>query len=62
MKEKLLNRIISVAYDDANLLEKFRIYRLASKDPKVKSVLNEYKKVANQTHKVELDYCPDETN
>ena len=60
MKEELLNRIISVAYDDANLLEKFRIYRLASKDPKVKSVLDEYKKVANQTHKVELDYCPDE--
>jgi hypothetical protein len=60
VEEKLLNRIISVAYNDATLLEKFRIYRLASKDIKVKSVLDEYKKVAKQTHKVVLDYCPDE--
>ncbi len=60
MEEKLLNRIISVAYNDANLLEKFKIYRLASKDRKVQTVLDEYKKVANQAHKVQLDYCPDE--
>lgn len=59
MNEKLLNRIISVAYNDANLLEKYRIYRLALKDPKIKSVLDEYKKVANQSHKIAPDYCPD---
>lgn len=60
MEQKLLNRIISVAYDDANLLEKFKIYRLASRDPNVKSILSEYKKVASKAHKMQLDYCPDE--
>jgi hypothetical protein len=60
MEEKLLNRIISVAYNDASLLEKVRIYKLAEKNKKVKAVLTEYKKAAKITHSFDLDYCPDE--
>lgn len=60
MDEQLLNRIISVAYKDATFLEKIKIYKLANKNPEVKATLNEYKTVAVQTHKIDLDLCPDE--
>ena len=60
MEEKLLNRIISVAYNAASIWEKFKIHRLANQDSEVKAILNEYKKVASQTHNIEQEYCPDE--
>ncbi len=60
MEEKLLNTIISVAYGDSTLWEKVKIYRLAIKNSEVKTILDEYKKVAKQAHKVDLEYCPDE--
>jgi hypothetical protein len=60
VEEKLLNRIIAVAYKDATFREKFKIYKLAKKDSEVKSTLDEYRKVANKTHNVDLENCPDE--
>ncbi len=43
MNEKLLNKIISVAYDDANIIDKIRIYRLAKKNDEIKNILEKYK-------------------
>lgn len=60
MEEKLLNKIISVAYGDSTLWEKVKIYRLAINNSEVKTVLDEYKKVANKAHKIDLEYCPDQ--
>lgn len=60
MEEKLLTKIISVAYGDSTLWEKVKIYRLAIKNSEVKAILDEYKKVANQAHKIDLEYCPDQ--
>jgi hypothetical protein len=56
--EKLLNRIISVAYGDASLWEKIKIHRLANKNPEIKSLLDEYTKVANTAHDLKLEECP----
>ena len=60
MDEKLLNRIISVAYDDVSLWEKFKINQLAKKDPEIESILNEHKKIAKQAHSINIEACPDE--
>lgn len=59
MDEKLLNRIIAVAYDDSTLWEKYKINKLAQQDHKVRSVLEEYKNVAIKTHSLELEDCPE---
>lgn len=58
--EDLLNRIITVAYGDAGLFEKVKIYFLASKNVEVKNILNEYKRTANTLDKIEIDKCPDD--
>ena len=60
MEEKLLNKIISVAYRDANLLDKLKINWLAKKNLEVKKLLSEYKIIANQTHNLDLEECPEE--
>jgi hypothetical protein len=60
VNDKLLNRIISVAYGDATFLENVKIARLARRDQEVKSVLEEYRKVANKTHGLNLEDCPNE--
>ena len=60
MNEKLANRIISVAYGDVSLWEKFKIRQLAKKNPAVNSMLDEYTKIAEQTHNIDLESCPNE--
>lgn len=60
MQDELLNKIISVAYNEASILEKIKIYSLAKKDDEVKRVLEQYKRVANQTNNLEIENCPDE--
>lgn len=57
MNEKLLNRIISVAYDDVSRWEKFKITRLAKKNPEIESILNKHRKIAEQTRDISLDEC-----
>lgn len=60
MDEKLLNRIISVAYGDASFFEKIKIYILANKNADVKTILDNYKKVANVAHNLNTKDCPSE--
>ena len=60
MNEKLLNRIISVAYRDADFLEKLKIYFLAAGNSEVKRLLSEYKATAKAVHKLEQEECPQE--
>ena len=59
MDEKLLNRIISVAYGDASFLEKIKIYSLASKNDEVKRVLNNYKQTAGSVNNISIEKCPE---
>jgi len=60
VEEKLLNKIISVAYGESTFWEKLKINRLAKQNPKINTVLEQYKKVANKTRNLDLEYCPDE--
>ena len=58
--EKLLNRIISVAYGDANLIDKIRIYYMASRNVEINRLLVEYKITAKAIGNLEFKNCPDE--
>lgn len=60
MNEKLVNRIICVAYGEASVWEKLKIYKLAKQNPKVDSLLKEHTRIAQQAHNVKIDACPDE--
>ena len=60
INKKLLNRIISVAYGDANLIERIKIYFLAAGNNEVKRLLNEYKTTAAAVRKLNKENCPDE--
>ncbi len=60
ISEELLSRIIAVAYGDAGLFEKIKIYLLASKHAEVKSILYEYKRTSKVLDKIEIDKCPGE--
>jgi len=57
--EELLNKIISVAYNDASYLNKIRSYRAAAKDPRVLEILNSYKETANKIKQIKEEACPD---
>lgn len=59
INNKLKKRIISVAYDDANLFDKIYIYWLAQRNESVKCELNEYKRTAEAVHSLEEE-CPEE--
>ncbi len=57
--ERILEKIISVAYNDAGLLDKIKIHLLARKNPDVKKILEEYKRTAIKIKNIPLDECPD---
>ena len=60
MKEELLNKIISVAYGDAGLVDKIYIKRLARKNEEVRLLLEEYQETAREIHSIKEDECPPE--
>lgn len=60
MNDKLLNKIISVAYGDAGFGDKIRIRLLANKNDEVKKLLECYRKTAEEVHKLKEEECPEE--
>src|SRR4030043_1996476 len=56
--EDMINKIISVAYNDAKLFDKIFIYRLAKHDERVKNLLNSYKSTASEVHKINEKKLP----
>lgn len=60
ISEELLNKIVSVAYGDASLIDKIKIRKLAKIQPVVSSLLEEYKKTAKSVHSIKMDECPSE--
>jgi len=60
MNNKLLNKIISVAYGDANWIDKILIRRMVNKNNEVKILLENYKQTAWEVHKIKEEECPDE--
>ena len=57
---KLLDKIISVAYGDAGLYDRIKIYFLSKRNIEISNLLNEYQKTAGQLKKLESENCPDE--
>jgi hypothetical protein len=58
VEESLLDKIISVAYGDAGLIDTLSIHRMAKKDPLVKELLNEYKTTAASVHNINETELP----
>lgn len=60
MDEQLHDKIISVAYGDAGLLDKIRIHLLARKNGDVRNLLEEYRSTSAAVRSIEKDYLPEE--
>lgn len=60
MNDKLLEKIISVAYGDASLIDKVFIRRLAKRNSEVKEILESYIQTASEVHKLKDEECPNE--
>lgn len=58
--EELLNKIISVAYGDASLLDKINVMRAASSNSEVRNLLNSYKTTANEVKQIGEEEFPRE--
>jgi len=58
ISEKYFDKIISVAYGDAGMIDKFKIYFDANKNPDIKKILNEYRATAREVHLI----SPEEFN
>ncbi|MFH1197981.1 MAG: hypothetical protein V1720_19925 [bacterium] len=60
MDEHLLNKIISVAYNDARIVDKIHVRYLALKNPEIKKLFEEYRSTYGGVHNIKIDECPDE--
>lgn len=59
MNEKLTNKIISVAYNDANLADKFYISLRSIGNRKIKNMLEEYRVTAKSVNSINEMVCPE---
>lgn len=60
MDENLINRIISAAYGDCSIWEKFRIKRIRKKNPEAERIYNSYHRAAVKVHSLKEIKCPDQ--
>jgi hypothetical protein len=58
--EELLNKIISVAYEDAPLLDKIKVMHAASRNNEVRNLLNSHKTIANEVKQLGEEEFPRE--
>jgi hypothetical protein len=58
MDEKLINRIISAAYDDCGLIEKRRIKRILRQNPEAEKIYKNFRDVAKGVHALPGMECP----
>jgi hypothetical protein len=59
--EKLLDKIIAVAYSDAGLYDRMVVWINVRRDPEIKGLLDEYKLTASSVHSLDEKKLP-ETN
>jgi hypothetical protein len=58
--DTFLDKIISVAYNDASLFDKIKIFRAVAIDSKVRELYSTYKKTAWEVKQLQKDVCPEE--
>lgn len=59
MDDKILNKIISVAYNDACWFDKIKIYLLSKNNPEVKKLLEDYKANSKLVKQIKVENCPE---
>lgn len=59
ISEEYLDKIIAVAYGDASLLDKIKVYIDARKDERVKQILMQYKSTASVVHSIAKESLED---
>ncbi|MBT8385779.1 MAG: hypothetical protein KJO12_00075 [Ignavibacteria bacterium] len=59
MSQKLMDKIINVAYGDASITEKIIVKWKAFRNSEVKKVLGEYKTTANSVHNINKEELPE---
>ena len=60
LNEEMVNKIISVAYGDATLIDKFFVWRAAVQNPEIRKTLNSYKQTAKEVDVLREEECPDD--
>lgn len=60
LNEEMLNKIISVAYGDATLRDKFIVMRAAKQNPNIRETLNSYKQNAKDVDALREEEYPDD--
>ena len=60
LNEEMLNKIISVAYGDATLRDKFIVMRAAKQNPNIRETLNSYKQNAKDVNALREEEYPDD--
>ena len=60
LEDEFIDKIISVAYGDANIFERFQIYWASLNDVRVRRLLNEYKETAEIVNSFDASECPEE--
>lgn len=59
MEDKIINKIISVAYNDASWIDKIKIYSLSKSNPEVKKLLEDYKANSKIVKHIKVENCPE---
>lgn len=60
LDEEMVNKIISVAYDDATLIDKFIVMRVAAQNPEIRKMLSAYKQTAKEVDMLREEEYPDD--
>jgi len=60
LDDRMLNKIISAAYGDASIRDKFFVMKAVSRDPEIRNLFNSYKRTAGEIKKLIEEDCPSE--
>ncbi len=60
LNEKYIDKIISVAYGDGNLIDKIDVIIKSYSNQKVRKILNDYKAVAKSVKNISSEFAPNE--
>jgi hypothetical protein len=58
LNESLVDKIISVAYNDASLGDRLFVFSLIWRDKEARSIYESYKQSAEEVHKITEEECP----
>ena len=58
--EEMMNKIISVAYGDASLKDRYVVYKASRQSVEIKALLDEYRSTARSVHALPMEECSEE--